>query len=262
MSYQQKWEIYCLTEGMWKDVWSVTAPTVCPTNPAHTVNLNSVTDIQDESVENAVSPSADGDFMTTIVATQLSNITIDLPSNSGELTNESNTQTLTNKTIIDSSNTVEASRLRTATGSVLISGSGAPSAGHVLIADGIGTATWGSIGGGGGTGDENSYPVTFRQYRSGSKSYKSAVCFIYSGNPTITRISFISWVTKDTYSIRVVDLTNGTKILEETYSNNKRDIQTTNNLFNIPNSPSIFELQIKKNGGGQAYVESLVLYFD
>jgi hypothetical protein len=199
--------------------------------------------------------------MTTIVANQLSNITIDLPSTSGELTNESNTQTLTNKTIVDSSNTVEASRLRTATGSVAISGSGAPSAGHVLIADGLGTATWGSIGGG-GTGDENSYPVTFRQYSTISNSYRSAVCFIYSGNPTITRISFISWVTTKSYSIRVVDLTNGTKILEETYSNNKRDIQTTNKLFNIPNSPSIFEIQIKENSGGRVYIESLVLYFD
>lgn len=40
-----QWRIYCATEDTWKYVWSETAPTTCPTDTAHTVNLDSISDI-------------------------------------------------------------------------------------------------------------------------------------------------------------------------------------------------------------------------
>jgi hypothetical protein len=51
-------------------------------------------------------------------------------------------QTLTNKTITSSTNTVEASQLRTATTSVIIGGATAPSEGQALIATSGTAATW------------------------------------------------------------------------------------------------------------------------
>ncbi len=41
-----KWKIYCITDSKWEYVWSETAPTTCPTDTGHTVNPNSVSDIE------------------------------------------------------------------------------------------------------------------------------------------------------------------------------------------------------------------------
>lgn len=40
-----EWRIYCTTENTWKYVWGPTAPTTCPTDTAHSVNLDSISDI-------------------------------------------------------------------------------------------------------------------------------------------------------------------------------------------------------------------------
>jgi hypothetical protein len=58
------------------------------------------------------------------------------------LVGRATTDTLTNKTITDSTNNVTANGLRTATGTVSVSGATAPSAGEVLTATDATTATW------------------------------------------------------------------------------------------------------------------------
>ena len=42
MSTVNEYQIYCITEGVWKHTWGQEPPTVCPTNTADTVNLSSV----------------------------------------------------------------------------------------------------------------------------------------------------------------------------------------------------------------------------
>ena len=40
-----KWRIYCTTEIGWVEIWSDTPPTECPNNAGHTVNSNSVQEL-------------------------------------------------------------------------------------------------------------------------------------------------------------------------------------------------------------------------
>lgn len=47
MSKIYKWRIYCDDDQRWEYIWSETAPTTCPTNVAHQVVSNSVSDLED-----------------------------------------------------------------------------------------------------------------------------------------------------------------------------------------------------------------------
>ena len=64
---------------------------------------------------------------------------------SGDFVGTSDTQSLTNKTITDSSNTVTADGLRSATTTVDVSASAAPNAGEVLVASSGSAAVWSSL---------------------------------------------------------------------------------------------------------------------
>jgi len=61
---------------------------------------------------------------------------------SGAIVGTTDTQTLTNKTLTDSSNTITANALRTATTAVSVSAATAPSTGQILRATNATTATW------------------------------------------------------------------------------------------------------------------------
>jgi len=54
-----KWRIYCTQPGDegWHSIWSDTAPTTCPNDPAHSVNPNSVNVVAVEREQFRVSPS-------------------------------------------------------------------------------------------------------------------------------------------------------------------------------------------------------------
>ena len=100
-----------------------------------------------------------GDFVGTTDSQTLLNKTLTLPAistivNGGSLTLPSGTDTivargttdtLTNKTIISTTNTVAAQRLHNATGLVDISASAAPTAGQVLVAINASTAAWSGV---------------------------------------------------------------------------------------------------------------------
>lgn len=64
MTTVNKYQIYCITEATWKTVWAEEAPTVCPTDSAHTVNLDSVAIINTvNSLEVTVKQPTDGYFI-------------------------------------------------------------------------------------------------------------------------------------------------------------------------------------------------------
>lgn len=60
----------------------------------------------------------------------------------GDIVGTTDIQTLTNKTLLDNTNDIEANRLRTATGNVTVGGASAPNPGDVLTAVSSTTATW------------------------------------------------------------------------------------------------------------------------
>ena len=70
MTTSYTYSIYCITEGEWKYTYDETPPTVCPTNPSHTVNLGSVALISKvtteptSNLESVVPPSVNDDSST------------------------------------------------------------------------------------------------------------------------------------------------------------------------------------------------------
>lgn len=65
MSTVYKYRIYCDTESAWKYIYGTDAPTTCPTNTAHTVDLDSVAIVQKISPDEVtVKQPTDGLFMT------------------------------------------------------------------------------------------------------------------------------------------------------------------------------------------------------
>lgn len=54
-----KWKIYCTEPGDegWHYIWSDTAPTACPNNPAHSVNINSVVEVAVEVEQYRINPT-------------------------------------------------------------------------------------------------------------------------------------------------------------------------------------------------------------
>ena len=65
-----------------------------------------------------------------------------LPAPSGDVVGTTDIQTLTNKTMVDTSNDIEATRLRTTTGNVVIANATPPNAGYVLTAVSPTAANW------------------------------------------------------------------------------------------------------------------------
>ncbi len=79
---------------------------------------------------------------TTITSSQTANRVLTLPDITDILVTRTTTDTLTNKTIIGSTNQIDASGLQTTGATVVVSGSAAPSTGQALIATSATTATW------------------------------------------------------------------------------------------------------------------------
>ena len=80
--------------------------------------------------------------ITTLATTQTTNKTLTLPDATDTLVARNTTDTLTNKTLTGTTNTIAASQLRTTTTDVVVSGSVAPTAGQLLIATSGTAASW------------------------------------------------------------------------------------------------------------------------
>jgi hypothetical protein len=128
---------------------------------------------------------------------------------SGAIVGTTDAQALTNKVITDSSNTVTANNLRTATGSVNVSASAAPSTGQLLVATSSTTATWQGVPG--------SYGVdTATAVKMSSNSTISSITYFPAGGiPAVGQltgnVTVGGTVTID--GIVYTDANNGTRIL-------------------------------------------------
>ncbi len=109
-----------------------------PSTPAGGIRLYAVSD-----QVTWVQPSG---FVSTLNTSALSaNRSWAFPDAAGNVVIDSASQTLTNKTITDTTNNVAADSLKTATGVVTVSAATAPSTGQALVATGATTATWQSV---------------------------------------------------------------------------------------------------------------------
>ena len=142
MATKKEYRIYCITEAGWQYTWTTAPPTVCPNDAGHTVNPDSVQEVSTNTIELAIATGADENFTTTLVSTQLSDISLELPSITDTFVGEVSTQSLTNKSIVGSTNVVHASHLQTLGGSAVNVISAAPSSGQILVADDSTNASW------------------------------------------------------------------------------------------------------------------------
>ena len=85
------------------------------------------------------------DTITEVRTAQTADREIDLPDESTLLIGTDTTDTLTNKTIIDSSNNITANRLRTVSGDVTIGTAIAPTIGQALVATSATEAAWQTV---------------------------------------------------------------------------------------------------------------------
>jgi hypothetical protein len=84
--------------------------------------------------------------VTTLQSSSSTSNIITFPNASDVLIGKNTTDTLKNKTIVDSSNVVSAGRLRTTGSDVVISGTSPPITGNILIATSATSATWQNFG--------------------------------------------------------------------------------------------------------------------
>jgi hypothetical protein len=133
----------------------------------------------------------------TIASQQTTSQTLSVPNvSSGDTIATINaTQTLTNKTITGSTNTVAASQLRTAGADVVVSAASAPSTGQALIAASATTASWQNISG-----------ITWRNTWNSGTTYAVNDCISSGGSTWICILSHTNQVPPNaTYWNMVVD---------------------------------------------------------
>jgi hypothetical protein len=151
---------------------TLTTPTIATIlNGAGTLTLPSSTDtlvgrvttdtLQNKSLNNSsvfhvdsTTPSKQLGFSTasatasttlTLASIQTVNRTITFPDATDTVVTLATTQTLTNKTLVGTTNTIRATQLATTSGDVIISGSSPPVAGQALVATSATNAAWSTI---------------------------------------------------------------------------------------------------------------------
>lgn len=182
------WVVYCVTEADFFVTTSVSAPTTCPNNVAHTIDSTFTAPWSDPAYRRILHPSdkftvcnprdTSIGFRVSLPATSgmmvlrcqhTANRTIDLPDASDVLAGLSTADTFTNKTMTSSTNNVVSRGLFTNSGSNIVStyAAVAPSTGQVLTATSSTTATWQTPAGAENSFDDDEYK--FRNAADGSK---------------------------------------------------------------------------------------------
>lgn len=54
MTTVSKWRIFCTTEGNWVETWATAEPTTCPNDTAHTINIDSIQNIEQITSQDVV----------------------------------------------------------------------------------------------------------------------------------------------------------------------------------------------------------------
>ena len=173
------------------------------------------------------------------------NSTLTLPEATDTLVARATTDTLTNKTITGSTNTVHASHLRTTGAAVDVASAAPPTTGQVLTATSATTATWQT----GGTGLA-SYQLVGPQATASSTSFTAIAYFPWLDSRYSSYTSGIvvlrATIGNRNLNIRLRDVTNATTLGSATVTT------TGSTSFSVSNpaSDAQVELQISKSAGG------------
>lgn len=138
MPLVKHYRIFCLDENDWRSTWAETLITTCPVDSEHAVNPESVQLIKENLINFGVDSTANTNSTSTLIATQASDSNVFIPGGNYTLIGNNLAQALTNKTIIDNTNTVEASQLRSG---IVLSG-GPVGVGEALVSTGPSGASW------------------------------------------------------------------------------------------------------------------------
>jgi hypothetical protein len=123
---QTVWKIFCTTENQFISGASPVPITTCPNNALHTVQVNSVCVDYVTTIIEDIDATANAFAFTTLRTTQSVNRVLTLPDATDVLVARNTNDSLTNKTIIGSTNTVRATQLATTGSDVIISASVPP----------------------------------------------------------------------------------------------------------------------------------------
>lgn len=115
-------------------------------------------------------------------------------------------------------------------------------------------------------GKEMKFSFAIGAARSNTASYEVLARFDFDGSTAIgvpTFIKAIAYTTATNYDIRIYDVTNALVIAEQVGKTNVIPaIFDMGALNNIPTAPSIWEVQLLRNGGGFAELDSLSVKFN
>lgn len=177
----------------------------------------------------------------------------------GVFVGTTDTQTLTNKTITDSTNNVTASGLKTTTTTVNIGSSVAPSAGQALIANSSSSATWQSFAG----ANTVTYDLIPVEAQASDVNFATIIYFPwlharysgYSGGTVVLNVTIIN----RNLDIRLEDIDNTTLLGSATYTTSgSKSFAITN-----PISDTKIAVRIRKSAlaGSNPIIYGAVLEF-
>jgi hypothetical protein len=95
-----------------------------------------------------------------------------------------------------------------------------------------------------------------------SVTYTIVASFVYGGSTAVgtpTYMKAILHTSATSGDIKIYDVTNGNTIVEKNFTNTTKAIIDLGTLSNIPTGESIFEVQVKRTGGGNAFIGALNL---
>lgn len=110
-------------------------------------------------------------------------------------------------------------------------------------------------------------PIYLKANGINNTTYKRYGVYGYLGSKIlgeIKKINIVSYMDNATnYSVKIYDITNFKIIGETTFSNKSEMIMDMGQLNNIPQTPAVIEIQIKKTGGtvnDKVYSEIIMFY--
>jgi hypothetical protein len=189
---------------------------------------------------------------------------ITVPDEDFTMITPSSSVTLTNKTIVGNTNTVGATQLETSGLPVIITSSAPTAVGQALVATSPTTATWQTVGGGGGSTGNIAYPlINIRQFVP-NIAYATASRFSWIHS----RYAFYTFgivIFHATVSTRTLDI----KLRNTTTSTDLGSLLgiAVSGIYSftitLPTANADLEIQVKKNvaGGANPTIEYLTLEF-
>ena len=106
-------------------------------------------------------------------------------------------------------------------------------------------------------------------YRTKNNKYTSLASFSYGGSFHVGPINYIDIVARRTnssitYDLRVVDTLNSNVLCEQTeLDNNEFAVIDMGTISNMPNDPTILDVQVKRSGSNKfVYLSQIVIYYD